>query len=479
MYSLKSLNRQPASNRRVNIAGLRVSLALAFLFLAALPCHAQLWDMLTNPQITVNLTHPPRLGLNLKKVAFGPAHGSCADEIVDRLSASLLASEVEVTDRHTFSSRLAEKRMSLGESLDSRGAAQMGQLFGPTALVFIKVSRCETERHRTVTERREERKSDSKDNGSKNQQSNSQQNSQSSNSRSGQQSSQQGGNRSSSNSSNSSTNNSNSSGNSGKSNSKNDDDRYMTIHTNHAILEMHLRGTLQTVDLATGRIYSATPIVQDATAENKADEYMPEFPPERTVRDTAIARAAQDARTMYVPWNEQKQLYFFDDKNCNLGQAYAMLKAGDFAGTLRKSLENVEACKTWPKVKDSNMAHAYYNVGLAYLLINDHERALEYLGKSSQLKGGQIVDQTIAETNKSAQLDEEMRRVVERTEEFDQSQAAMDTPAQQQTPASGGQGGSKADSVSDRMMKLDDLYKRGLITKQDYEAKKREILKDL
>jgi hypothetical protein len=182
---------------------------------------------------------------------------------------------------------------------------------------------------------------------------------------------------------------------------------------------------------------------------------------------------------MFVPWNEQKRLYFFDDKPCNLGAAYALLKAGDTQGTLRLSVDNVETCKKWPNVKESTLAHAYYNAGLAYLLVEDHDHALNYLTESAKLKGGDIVEQTITETENSAQLEAEMRQVVERTEQFEQTEPVTNPANAQVAPVGSGPGAAGPSTVEDRLMQLDNLFSKGLITKQEYDAKRQEILKDL
>jgi len=426
-------------------------LTAVFSLLIATSAQGQFWDKLTNPQITVNLAHPPRLGLNLRKFAFGPTYGRCSDEIVDQLSSALLANNVEVVDRITLTSLLAQRQMSLNGAMDSQRATNMGKVLGPTALIYVQVSDCEVEHRSTHTERREEIRDDRKDNNGSGQKSDQ---------RSKQQNNDQPGKRQ--------TND--------RKDAK-DDKKYRVIHTNHAISTIHLRGSLQTVDLETGRIFSASPIVQDFTLENQADERFPEFPPDRAVRQPAIANAAANALTMFVPWNEQKRLYFFDDKPCNLGAAYSLLKAGDFQGTLHMSIDNVETCKRSPNVKESTLAHAYYNAGLAYLLVNDHEHAMEYLEQSAKLKGGDIVEQTITETQNAVQLEAEMQQVVEKTEQFEQSQGA---PANQQMEADRVSQGSPASrSVEERLRQLDSLLGKGLISKQEYEEKRRDILKDL
>ena len=323
-------------------------------------------------------------------------------------------------DRPHFRSLLAERHLNMGGYVDHANAIQMGRLLGPTALIFVKISRCEAQQHRNVTEAK---------------------------------------------------------------NFKGE-----VVRTSHAIAEMHIRGSLQTVDLATGRIFSASPIEEDAVLENQATQGQPEFPSRDALRDAAIDRAAFSASTMFVQWNEQKQLYFFNDKECNLNVAFTLLKANDFDGTVRQSEQNLAACPTWPKVKDSNMAHAYYNVGLAYLLVNDTTKAMSYLTESAKLKGGQIVSDTMLQVQKSAQLDAEMRQVAEKTDAFEQSQADMKAQAQAEaqaqaaaaaSAAAAGNSNGPADSVEERLRKLDSLYKKGLLTRPEYDAKRAEILKGI
>ena len=146
---------------------------------------------------------------------------------------------------------------------------------------------------------------------------------------------------------------------------------------------MHIRGYCPTVDLlTTGRIFSASPINEDSELANHSVQGVPEFPSEDAVRDSAIEHAAYNASTMFVKWTEQRQLYFFNDQ-CNLNVAFALLKANDFEEHVRQSETNSESCKTWPKVKDSNKAHAYYNAGLAYLLVNNNKKLTDGLSNQS------------------------------------------------------------------------------------------------
>jgi hypothetical protein len=390
-----------------------IILSICVYFLGAMlcpPAQAQLWDMLTKPQITVPLTHPPRLGLNIKKVAFGPSYGECSDEILDRLSQTLISNGVEVIDRHRLNNMMDQQHFGFTGYIDQQSAMRMGKWLGPTALIFVRISQCDIEQHRNASEHR----------------------------------------------------------------NKNNE----ITHSYDAILDVHLRGSFQTVDLVTGRIFAASPINEDAELANHSDREPPEFPDRHLVRDQTIGRAVYDSSTFLLPWNEEKKLYFFNDRECNLSVAYDLLKANDFAGVVRQSEDNLVSCKTWPKLKENSMAHAYYNVGLAYLLVNNNQKALYYLTESDKLKGGQIVADTIAEATKSAQLDDEMRRVADRTERFEQTQQNMQE-AKQPPPIQPPPNPAPTGSVEERLRKLDSLFKQGLLSRQEYDAKKVDILKDL
>jgi hypothetical protein len=107
------------------------------------------------------------------------------------------------------------------------------------------------------------------------------------------------------------------------------------------------------------------------------------------------------------------------------------------------------------------------------------------------MKGGDIVTQTIAEATKSAELDAEMRRVADRTDRFEQDQANAQAQAQAnaqvqanaqataQAQAAASQDNVAPGSPEDRLARLTTLYRKGLITKQDYDTKKAAILKEM
>jgi hypothetical protein len=111
-----------------------VSSVLAFgLFaLGAVPAPAQFWDKFTNPKVHVTIRHPPGLGLQVNKVAFGPAKGEAAQQFIDQLTEHFVKANVEVVERQQLETMLAEHNFSLSGYVDSSSAAEMGKILGPS-----------------------------------------------------------------------------------------------------------------------------------------------------------------------------------------------------------------------------------------------------------------------------------------------------------------------------------------------------------
>jgi len=78
-------------------------------------------------------------------------------------------------------------------------------------------------------------------------------------------------------------------------------------------------------------------------------------------------------------------------------------------------------------------------------------------------------------------LEAEMRRVDARTEKFEQEsmENANQPPPIQPPPTPAASNPAPSASVEERLKKLDSLYKQGLLSRQEYETKRSDILKDL
>jgi hypothetical protein len=231
------------------------------------------------------------------------------------------------------------------------------------------------------------------------------------------------------------------------------------------------RGSIQAVDLTTGRVFAAQTLDYSPQRENRSDQGTPEFPSDIDMKDGAIRSAAVQSARLFVPWTETKDLVFFDDKDCGLKRAADLLKAGAVEPAVKQAEDNLAGCKSG-EAKESTVAHAYYDLGLLQMISGKFDDAMANLTESARLHGGSIVNETIAECQRHKAVAEQERRLEKSVELAPPAVAAPPPSVQIAKPSPNG-------SLEDRLRQVDDLYKKGLITKAEYDAKKGQILKDL
>lgn len=362
------------------------------------------WESLTNPTVNVTIEHPPALGLDVHRVAFGPATGECAEQFLDALLAQFVENGVEVTDREHLDAILAQHKLSFSGFVDQATAVEMGRILGPSALVFVKVARCTTERKTT---RDEVSTFDYVKGQAVNRQ------------------------------------------------------RYTATTTGY------FKGSVQVVDLSTGRIFSARQLDATEPLSNQALEQMPEFPSTFDALDAAMRTAVGEVHRLFFRWSESRELIFYDDKDCGLKVAAQLLAAGDSQGSIHQSRENLATCKQSPKTKPKLLARATYNLGIALFITGHHDSAIDYLTEALRLGVGETASTAIAECRRAQQLAAELRRVEERAELDDKRPSAKASPA------------AAAGDAEERLRRLDELRAKGLLSEKEYQRKRDEILADL
>ncbi len=395
----------------------RVLATAAFLALAVGgPANAQFWDAF-NPKVNVTLTHPPGYRVKLSRAAFAQAQGRCADQLLDPLTALFVDRDVEVLDRQHLDSILAEHKFSLSGYVDSSQAAELGRMLGSGVLLFLNVTRCETKQDPTYRD---------EDRGKKGR-----------------------------------------------------------VRIYISTTKADLKGSLQVVDLTTGKILKKYQFAASPSRKNEAEGGRPEYPDENDVLDAAIADVVHDQiERLFFSWTERQDLIYYDDKQCGMKQAYQALKAGDAAGALKASIDNVEACKTNPEIKPKHLGRAYYNLGMSYFVAGEYDKALESFQETVKLHPGDIVSNAIAQCNRAKQMNSELQQYEERAT-VEAVRASPPAAPQAGAAAKTGSGSTSttaqksAASPEERLQKLQQLFKKGLISKADYDAKKAEIVKEM
>jgi tetratricopeptide (TPR) repeat protein len=321
--------------------------SLTLLLALASTAAAQFWDKLSNPRVPIPIQHPPGLGRQVNKVAFGPATGDGAQEFIDSLTERFVRANVEVLERQALETLLREHNLSLSGYVDKQSAAEMGKILGPAMLIFVSMPRRTVQQKQLYDDWQ--------------------------------------------------------------------DGKGVRHRTWISQTKAFMRGSVRTVDLATGRIFAATTLESSPVLQNKAeDQCCPEYPSEFDALDRALDEVVGQAHRLYLPWAETREVYFFDDKDCNLKAAHKMLKAGDVDGMLQQSLANLETCKALPPNKTKQLAHAYHNLGIAYFAKGEIDKAVEYVTEAQRTRPADIHTEALADFRRAKAVAEAMQQVQER-----------------------------------------------------------------
>lgn len=310
------------------------------IILLGLPSRAQFFESLVCPQVTINLSHPPDLGIKVTKIAFGPATGKCSDQLIDAIQSDFINNNIEVIDRVHLNSILAEHQLTFSGYVDQSSAAAMGKILGSSALVFIKVYTCNVKVEKSV----------------------------------------------------------------GKKEVINKDKSKSQIPNYFVRTLVQLKGSVQAVDLATGRIFASQPFEYTPESRLESTEGYPQPPAESEIQNQAFLMVVQDVHRMFLPWSESTTLSYYDNKEHDLKSAYQAMKSGNLDLAFDLSVKNLEGCKSDTQIKDKLLSHAYYNMGMSYLLREEHDKAMGYFEAAAKLHPGDIVNSAMSKCRKGKEL---------------------------------------------------------------------------
>jgi hypothetical protein len=235
--------------------------------------------------------------------------------------------------------------------------------------------------------------------------------------------------------------------------------------------------SIQAVDLASGRVYSQQRIAAAPSKQNTSVLGPPEYPSENEVREMALDEARDRVRKMLLSWTEQRKLIFYDDKAYGMKEAYQKLKLNDAPGALQKSMEAVAAAKADPGGKPKFVGHANYNVGMCQFILGNYKAAMPFLKAARETDPKHsIYEKAEKECLEALKLEEAMSKVDAKSAKvvLEPSRAEpLRTAAADQPKAQAG------NSAEDRLQKLELLKKKGLISPQEYEKKKAQIIDEI
>lgn len=245
-------------------------------------------------------------------------------------------------------------------------------------------------------------------------------------------------------------------------------------HKRTSITSLDFSATVQVVDLSTGRVFGAQRLEDTPSLSNTSYDGYPAYPRDSEVRRLAFETAKVKVLRMLLAWSEVRKLTFFDDDTFGMSKAHQRLKAGDTRGALDQALDGLEQSKRDKGQKPKYYPRAHYNVGIIHFIQGRYEDALPYLRTALDMQPDASIFQTaLKECQEAIALQDALQRSERRAEPVSHAEPKPTKP----TPAASSATGKA--SPEERLQKLQELYKKGLLEKKDYEAKKAEILKEL
>jgi len=353
-------------------AASKAALLFAVVALAsASAASGQLLARLTNPEIEVEIVHPPELNLQVDTIVFGDAFGQCAEEVTQALVDDFLGAGLEVVDREHLGAILVEHDLAAQGLTDPETILAVGNVIGPSALVSVRGVRCASERDMStgVTTKRVAVGTTTDEDGNK---------------------------------------------------TTKYENREVFVRT--ARTSADLRVSVRVVDLTTGRVFvgrsfaSSPALTRSLELQGMFDESEPAYPLESAARDVAVGNVLAEARRMFFGWTESRYVIFYNNDKCGLKTAYRALDVGDQERALQLSMRNLDSCRNERRVKKKVVANAYYNLGMVQAIRGDYEEALANLVEAERMRPGTIVADAIRETRAAEAASEERRKFNEETE---------------------------------------------------------------
>nr|WP_320133811.1 CsgG/HfaB family protein [uncultured Holophaga sp.] len=234
--------------------------------------------------------------------------------------------------------------------------------------------------------------------------------------------------------------------------------------------QAEFNASVQAVDLASGKVYAQRRIVTTPSLESHSDQGRPEYPSDASVTELAIGQATREVHQMLLSWTEGRRLTFYDDKDYGMKEAHKRLKLGDPEGALQLSLEAVRAARADSDAKPKYLGRTNYNAGICHFILGSYPEALPFLSAAREADPDNRIYATAKlECEKALKLMEEMSRV----------EARSGGPRAGRREERASRSGQEAGNLEERLQRLDKLRSKGLLTPEEYKAKKAEIMKDL
>ena len=231
--------------------------------------------------------------------------------------------------------------------------------------------------------------------------------------------------------------------------------------TRTATTTLEFSATLQILEPRSGNVLATRKFEESSPKTTTSTTGVPDLPGDGDLRRTAQAKVIDWLFRTLLPWEETLRVTFFDDDAYAMDRAAARLKDGDSKGALEWASRGEAEARNDRGGKAKFRERAIYNLGVARMVLGNFEEARPRLQEARDMNpDASIFRDTLKECQRALEV-----------------AAAMDR-WERSAPAPSPRDGSRKDPEQ-RLMELDRLRKKGLITEADYQRRKDEILREI
>jgi len=156
---------------------------------------------------------------------------------------------------------------------------------------------------------------------------------------------------------------------------------------------------IHAVDSATGQEIASMAVHGHAQKENESQTSNPEWPAPSDLKNLAVLQGIGDAKRLYAPWTEKREIAFMDNKDCHLKQEFETAKSGDYEALVKEARANAEACGS-----GKGAMEAWYDFGVASFISHHYDDAAAAFQKAADLNGAKLVGGLLDESRKEAAI---------------------------------------------------------------------------
>ena len=295
---------------------------------------AQIWERLTNPQVTVPVRHAPQVVLKgvtkLAVLEFG-GDRDCANEFTMRLTQMIAQNGAfEVIDRESINRILQEQGFQASGAVSADAAVKLGQMLGPAAVISGRIGRCTIERSAVLK------------------------------------------------------------------NPDTYKDKNGVVHVKYSRrVTAHMVSSLSLIDLTTGKMHAGDLIDVTESDVTEAFDGAPEAPSDDAAMTKMYQAAMGRVFPLLFPWSENVSVVIFDDDKCALKQSAAQIKRGDMSSAVA-TLETSIKSNCDGRNDRSLLSKVHHNRGIALVYSDQPDEGLAELQQAAELRSSSITDEAIA-----------------------------------------------------------------------------------